>query len=101
MNDSARDAREDTGKDTVKSAAKNTVKDTDTATTTKKSGPKWLRLFLLLGVAGSLGYLRYPALASAPKVEALTVSSPEVTAGEARYPRLETFSRQFGKALIS
>ena len=80
MNDSARDAREDTGKDTVKSAAKNTVKDT--ATTTKKSGSKWLRLFLLLGVAGSLGYLRYPALASAPKVEALTVSSPEVTAGE-------------------
>ena len=76
MNDSARDAREDA----VKSTAKNTVKDT--ATATKKSGSKWLRLFLLLGVAGSLGYLRYPALASAPKVEAFTVSSPEVTSGE-------------------
>ena len=73
MKGSAKDAAKNTAKDT----AKNTVR-----TTTRKNGPSWLRWFLLLAVAGGLGYLRYPAFASAPKVEALTVSSPEVTSGE-------------------
>ena len=67
-------------KNAVKDTAKNTAKDT--VSPTRKNGSKWLRLFLLLAVAGGLGYLRYPAFASAPKVEAFTVSSPEVTSGE-------------------
>ena len=47
-----------------------------------ENGPKWLRFVLLVGIAGSLGYLRYPAFASVPKVEAFTVSRSQLTSGE-------------------
>ena len=59
---------------------KNAARDSETYRGGKRL--RWLRFFLLVAVAGGLGYVRYPALASAPRVEALTVSSPEVKAGE-------------------